>query len=296
MSIPERNLCVLCASVAGDTRLQEKLGIAEALHAVERCMTRMERAVAIHGGRLLKAADNQLTAVFPTAAAALLAACEMERRIDDLPPVSGINLSVRIGIHFGPGVPADLVVDGEVPKLAARLKGAAGAGQIVVSGDTVAALPPSILPLARRIEEALLGSTDAAVTLFEVDWRQLPKPVLNPPATPVSASKVRLVLRHAGVEIPIDHARDALSLGRDPSNDYVVGDRRASRIHCRIERRGGTYVLVDISSNGTYVTFHGETEIALRRESIPLRGHGHIAFGHSCTEISTEAVEFFLSE
>jgi hypothetical protein len=42
-------------------------------------------------------------------------------------------------------------------------------------------------------------------------------------------------------------------------------------------------VLVDMSSNGTYVTFHGEAELALKREEVILRSSGQIVFGHSST-------------
>jgi predicted component of type VI protein secretion system len=40
----------------------------------------------------------------------------------------------------------------------------------------------------------------------------------------------------------------------------------ASRMHARIERRRDKFVLVDQSSNGTYVRIDGEPEIQLRRE------------------------------
>jgi predicted component of type VI protein secretion system len=44
-------------------------------------------------------------------------------------------------------------------------------------------------------------------------------------------------------------------------------DRKASRLHARIERRRDKFVIVDVSSNGTYCTMDGEPEILLRRES-----------------------------
>jgi predicted component of type VI protein secretion system len=72
----------------------------------------------------------------------------------------------------------------------------------------------------------------------------------------------------------------------------VLADRKASRVHARIERRRDKFLLVDQSSNGTYVTFAGESEIVLRREELILRGHGQIAFGHSIAESSEEIVEF----
>ncbi len=65
-----------------------------------------------------------------------------------------------------------------------------------------------------------------------------------------------------------------LTLGRGAENDLVLPDpeRRLSKRHCVIEERNGVYVLVDISTNGTFLNFGGE---AVAGESPPL-GDGDI--------------------
>jgi hypothetical protein len=55
-------------------------------------------------------------------------------------------------------------------------------------------------------------------------------------------------------------------------------------------------VLVDQSTNGTYVTFQGELEFALKNEEIPLRGRGRIAFGHSSRDSNAEIVEYEIND
>ena len=87
-----------------------------------------------------------------------------------------------------------------------------------------------------------------------------------------------------------------LTLGRDPQNDVVIGDRMASRMHARIERRRDKFVLVDQSSNGTYVKVEGEAEIHLRREELVLRGGGRVSFGHSRNDESGEVLLFSCRE
>ncbi len=48
--------------------------------------------------------------------------------------------------------------------------------------------------------------------------------------------------------------REMLTIGRDPSNDFVIGDPQVSRQHARIVRRGDALVLEDTgSTNGTFV-------------------------------------------
>jgi hypothetical protein len=71
----------------------------------------------------------------------------------------------------------------------------------------------------------------------------------------------------------------------------VIDDDMASRQHCTVERRGDKYVLKDHSTNGTYVTLEGDTEIFLQREELTLPKHGWIAFGQP--RVGAEVVEFF---
>src|SRR5262249_33726541 len=97
-----------------------------------------------------------------------------------------------------------------------------------------------------------------------------------------------------GGELVLGEADASVSLGRDPTCGIVLADRKASRVHARIERRRDKFFLIDQSTNGTFVTFAGEIEIALRREEVMLRGSGQISFGHGTAESSEEVVEFTL--
>lgn len=64
---------------------------------------------------------------------------------------------------------------------------------------------------------------------------------------------------------PIDVVKDQSMVGRDPSCEIVVTDGSVSRRHARLERRGGTWWVVDQgSANGTYVNSLKVAEQALR--------------------------------
>ena len=51
-------------------------------------------------------------------------------------------------------------------------------------------------------------------------------------------------------------------------------------------------MLIDHSSNGTYVTVEGEPELTLRREELVLRGRGRVSFGHAYQDDPTEFLDF----
>ena len=146
----ERNLCVLFADVSGSTRLYEKLGDKEALHAVERCINRMTRATEQFKGRVIKTIGDEVMAVFDSAEAGMDAASSMQQRVDDLPPVRGIKLAIRVGFHFGPAIEEAKDVFGDTVNTAARMAGLAKAGQIITTADSVAALP-ALLRIAQRL-------------------------------------------------------------------------------------------------------------------------------------------------
>lgn len=71
----------------------------------------------------------------------------------------------------------------------------------------------------------------------------------------MSPASFRLVVRKGPTPgMAFDITKDVTVMGRDVSNDIVVGDSEISRQHARISRTPGGYVLEDLgSTNGTYV-------------------------------------------
>ena len=80
--------------------------------------------------------------------------------------------------------------------------------------------------------------------------------------------------------------RSALSLGSLPDADLTVSRRYASRHHATIERRRQSWVLVDHSSNGSFVQTEDEQVTFVRRGEIRLWGEGWISLGELLTEES----------
>jgi hypothetical protein len=64
---------------------------------------------------------------------------------------------------------------------------------------------------------------------------------------------------------PIDVVKDQSMVGREPSCEIVVSDGSVSRRHARLEKRGGTWWVVDQgSANGTYLNSLKVAEQALK--------------------------------
>jgi len=110
------------------------------------------------------------------------------------------------------------------------------------------------------------------------------------PAAP-DPEAIRLVWEHlnrvyAGPKLPV-------VLGRSPQATYIIDDTRVSRSHARIDWHGGTFQLIDLSYNGTYVRFDHDPEIiSLRRGACTLHGSGVIGLGTPPSDAAGPSVRF----
>jgi hypothetical protein len=218
----------------------------------------------------------------------------MQQRVEDLPPVSGVKLTIRVGFHFGAAlVEDDGDVFGDTVNTAARMVGLANPAQIITTGETADALPALLRQSTRDIDALSVKGKAEDVRVVEVIWQESDEMTMKSaniaPATPL---KTWLKLNHGGREVIVDQDLPAVTLGRDSNSDIVIKDPRASRLHGRVERRRDKFVVIDQSTNGTYVNIDGEAEFVLKREEAILRGRGRLSFGHAHGEGAAEEVEF----
>jgi len=290
--------CVLFAEILGNQKLADKLGQAEAQRALDRGRNRIMRSVDAHHGKALLDRAHRLIAVFKKADDAVQAAADMQEKVRRLPPVSGINLGLKIGLHCGElragDEPAGSAVD-----LAGRLADAAQPGQVLLTGELALHLTEGVRPLASAVLDRGFRHEGVEVPLFELFMQDGPESAMTAtgPHSEGGLSRTRLVLRHRGVAHIVTEARPILLMGREEGNDIVVLDRRASRHHARIEWRSGRFFLIDQSSNGTFVAPDDEAEIMLKREECALPATGKVGCGFSCEEDSQgELVAFEVRE
>ena len=282
---------MLFADVSGSTKLYEVLGDALALATIGRCVTLMSTVCVGHGGRVVKTIGDEVMAVFPAADKAAQAAAEMQARIREHPPVGGSRLGIRVGFHVGQAIEAEGDVFGDSVNVAARMAALAKREQIILSAHAADALAPSLRARLRAVDTLSVKGKTQDIGIYELIWQESDED-LTAVATRREALPARIVLRHGTQEIVLDETATTITLCRDAQNDIVIADRKASRLHGRVERRRDKFVIVDQSSNGTFVTVDGEPEIMLRREELMLRGRGHVTFGHAYLDDPTEFLGF----
>jgi pSer/pThr/pTyr-binding forkhead associated (FHA) protein len=79
----------------------------------------------------------------------------------------------------------------------------------------------------------------------------------------------------------VSDRRKSINLGRADDNDVVVKGNLISRIHAKVEMRRGKFVIIDQSTNGTFVQNVQGQEVFVRRDSAELDAEGTIGLGRT---------------
>jgi adenylate cyclase len=314
---------VLFADLRGSTSMYETLGNADATAVVTRSVALLARIVAAHRGQVVKTLGDGLMAVFETPAESVAAADDMhdsmarigmgeeshgdaanDAQADEdegsgaptLPARPPVPLKLQVGLAQGEVVEMSGDVFGDAVNVAARLLDHAGDNETLATASVVEQLGEwersrfrsldkmqlrgRVEPVHVHLQEAVRRFGDTAATAYG--------DMLIPVSEPEGIRLVWLDLNriYAGTSLPV-------ILGRSPQATYIIDDTRVSRSHARIDWHGGTFQLVDLSYNGTYVRFDNDPEIiSLRRGACTLHGSGVIGLGAPPSEPISPCVRF----
>lgn len=275
-------LAVMFADVAGSSRLYELLGDVEAKAIVDDLIARMSVITAELGGTVVKTIGDEVMARFPSAEQGVEAACRIQLSVDAMPPVKGTRLAVRIGLHYGPVIQEGGDVFGDAVNIAARMAGIAKGRQVITTAECVAELADVLREKARLVDRTTIKGRQAEILVHEIVWESR-KDVT---AIFKLQSGLMAALAQASLHLVCDGRETTISsegrpflIGRGDNCQLVVPGTMTSREHARIEFRRGKFVLIDQSTNGTWVRLDDGRDMHLRREELPLRGEGLISLG-----------------
>jgi adenylate cyclase len=293
-------LAILFADVVGSTRLYELMGDLRARDMVAICIDVMRGATERRQGTVIKTMGDEVMSTFPSADEALNAAAQMQQQISSHAQlkVDGQPVNIRIGCHFGPVMLENRDVFGATVHTANRMTSQAKAGQIITTAATVERLSPEWRASCRQIDIATLKGQGNEVALYEVLW-QSEDVTSMVPAISMNSRPVRLLrLRiHANDrDLVIDEQHSSITIGRAEDNDVVIKGNLISRLHARIEINRNKFVLIDQSTNGTFVQTATGEESFVRRDSLQIKGEGTIGLGRLPEQDSPQTIRFVCEE
>jgi adenylate cyclase len=272
---------ILFADIAGSTGLYEQSGDTLALKAVVSCLDCLKTETFAQSGRVIKTIGDELMAVFDTAAQAIQAANAMQSSfVKTTGGKAGIQL--RIGFHFGSVIETDGDCFGDTVNLAARLTALATPDQILTSRETYDALPSWLQATCRTLYSTTVKGRRSKVTIIEALWKQdQGQTMLSDNSEADEAPSKDARISYQGRTWTVNEDCPEATIGRDDKSTVVVTVATASRNHAIIILRQGKIVLVDRSSNGTFVRLQNGQELMLRREELVLAGRAQVGLGAS---------------
>ena len=293
--------CVLFADLRGSTGLYESLGNAIATRWVTQSISMLGRVVVARGGTLVKTLGDGLMATFADAASAVRASIDMHDVLScsasqssafAAPP--GRALKLQVGLAYGEVVEMAGDCFGDAVNVAARLLEHSGDNETLATSTVLAALPACERGQFRRLDHIQLRGRVEPVEVHILETQQFADMaattfgdiMANPEPEGVRLIWLDVNQVFASSSMPV-------ILGRSTQATYCIDDNRVSRSHARIDWHGGAFQLSDLSYNGTYVRFTGETEVVtLRRGTCTLHGSGVVGLGTSPSDSTAPCVRF----
>jgi class 3 adenylate cyclase len=284
---------VMFADIADSTRLYDSLGDRKAQAIVSRYLTRMTEICQRDHGILIKTVGDEIMCRFPACDEAVLAAQRINQVMENESSYGGVVLAVRIGIHYGTVVEKDGDLYGDVVNVAARMTSIARAKQIITTQAVVDNLSRALANGVRLYDQAMVKGKQEEIKMYEILWGQEDLTGIISQAELVKHPAFSfLKLIHNDVETVMKPTDALMLIGRGNQCDLIVDTMLVSRTHARLEYRRGKFVLIDQSTNGTFVKIQDGTEVYLRREELPLSGEGVISLGESVNAGSNNMIQF----
>lgn len=297
-----RQQIVVLASLTQLDKLYQALGEHAASQIHMLCGVLRERAVG-HGGRIYPSASHQVMAVFGSPRKAL---DWIEQVPTDVLAFSSrtdqAQLPLNVVVAFDCADTNEIegsLHSAAVPRLERLLWGRTD--ELVFLDSVLAVIPDE---LKGRITRAPTPSGLGVAWRIGVKESSIMSGAATPPprrsdapaaASAAAATDVRHVLRLQMLDrnIELDGLDAPLIVGRNVTDGMSIPDPRVSRIHARIEPRGGHFAVVDLSSNGTWVHFQNQpSAIELRQQECVLRGNGVLSFGAEPNDFSAPTIGF----
>lgn len=293
----EKNYAIMFADVAGSTSIYESMGNEVAERLIGNCVQGMIDVTNSNNGRVVKTIGDEVMSCFPTADDAANAAIEIQKNTDIPDSKTGVKLEIRIGMHFGPAIEKDNDIFGDAVNTAARMGGIAKAGQIITTEQLVSQLDDSKKASSRLFDTAKVKGKEKELKIFQIDWEEegnVTKFASTADISKVTSAKGTIFLKFAGEERLYTDSdfKVPVVIGRDASCNIAIDANYASRSHVNLEYRRGKFVLVDHSTNGTYIKFNGQDEVFIRREELPLLSDGVFNLGEVISEATPGQIAY----
>ena len=289
------NRSVLFADIAGSSKIYELLGDDQARRLIMELLSDLSDVARKYKGEFLRTYGDELMCAFESANDAVDAAANMHQVVDARPPVKwgqidSIGLYIRI--DSGTVIQVGNKLFGDAVNSAAKMKALAKPYQTLLSETTLKYLSEEHRHLTRYVGKLPIKGKAGTHDIFEYIHEEEDATLVIDHPSEVLYSSAKMEIQCGGITMQIDENHPTLTIGRLPANDLVLKYAGISRMHAKIEHRKGKFLLIDASSNGTYIYIAGQDTIYLKHDELQLHNEGIICPGRSATPQSPGAIHF----
>ena len=295
MSYEKTKLAIIFADISKSTQLFEVYGNIRAREIVSHTLSILSEITVEYGGVVIKTIGDEVMCTFEDLDKAIDAVLRMPQAIHEDTELAEMGISIKTGLHYGDVLQEKNDVYGDAVNVAARMVQQAGPDQIITTRETVEFLPVYQHSNLRSHGTVQVRGKQEDIEIFELLWQ--------PDTTDLTimhgqmparkqAPKARLIIRYANKDFRLEKEVLPFLMGRGEKNNLVVRDQSVSRTHASIEYRRGKFVLIDRSTNGTFLQISDEETVFLHRDQMHLRREGIILLGQDGSESGTEAIHF----
>jgi class 3 adenylate cyclase len=279
---------VLFIDVVGSVKMYQELGNEVAERTISQGIARISQIITEQSGRVIKTIGDCVMAELPAPDQAAAAAFAVNRTVRG-GGGGGAQLRFRMGFYHGPVVERDGDMFGDVVNIAARLCSTAKADHILTTEPCGQLLGGEHAEAVRVYDRITLKGVSHPMTIVSLLWDRravtqlFSRTMVGQRGVDLAAAlQPYLRLQYRGEEIMLAAENLPFTLGRDKGCNLIVPTQFASRVHLRLENQRGKFVLVDESSNGTFVVPAGTSPDApmfVLHEMCTLVGEGQFSLG-----------------
>ena len=250
----EKKLALVFSDVVGSTQYFARFGDVAGRALQQRHLDLLNQVLPKQEGRIVDTAGDGAFTVFPTPENAISAMAEIEDLITAQNAGYGRDhqLSIRVGLHWGPVLTDGKTVSGDAVNLASRVAGTCHPGEIRLTRAAYLELEPQRRLRCHGLPQVALKGIPEPVEILRFEWRD------------ASKYPVRVRIRETGEEIPLPQ-QDLIAFGRLReqngilANDVVLAlpdpylSQQVSRWQFELRRRPEGFVLRAVSDQPNWV-------------------------------------------
>ncbi|MBT3206505.1 MAG: adenylate/guanylate cyclase domain-containing protein [Gammaproteobacteria bacterium] len=283
---------ILFADIAGSTALYENIGDSQAENLINTVLAALSGIVEEHNGLVIKTIGDEIMCQFSSSSEAIQAANQMHEYTEQVTfPEHKQKIAIRIGAHIGTIIRNQGDIFGDTVNVSARVASLARPGKTMISEQTYETLPNYLQQFCRNMIETYLKGKEQPINVYDVVWEQNDQltRIAQIPLPSKTVSSFTLNYNDQKVKL----TQGSIKIGRGSECDLVVEAPQASRFHCEIQLKGNKFILIDSSTNGTYIS-QNNVEILFNNETVPLHHSGIISLGQISNSNSEHLIKFLI--